>query len=79
MNGTTGYGRDELIELAGTTRMDEAHLSVGGVVGVALPDWVQAAQLLTPHKARQLAAQLLLAADLHDEIINQYEDGKARA
>ena len=63
-----GYSAQDLHELA---EHDLSRAAVGGAgdfTGVALPDWVQAGAILTPARARRLAAQLLSAADLHDAI-----------
>lgn len=38
--------------------------------GVVVPFEITAGQILDPERARQIGAQLLLAADLHDDIAN---------
>lgn len=72
MDQMRDYSRDDLLELAESSTNEARLASSGSVVGIALPDWVQGGQLLGVNRARELAAQLLLEADLHEAIIDSY-------
>lgn len=64
----------DLDEWAGPDKDDRAKVAGGaggGFTGIALPDWVSGGGMITPTKARAFAAELILAADLHDAISDQ--------
>lgn len=65
------YGRHDLVDLADGSIKEARIVADGrGVTGVALPDWPSIAPcaIMSPARARQLGAQLILAADEHDAI-----------
>jgi len=67
----SGYDAGSIMDLADRNVSEARVCATDGLTGVALPDWVQAGQILLPQNARKLAAQLLLAADEHDLIQEQ--------
>lgn len=67
------YSKEELMDYAEINTREVRLASSGPIVGIALPDWVQAGMILGPDRARELAAQLLLECDLWDAIIDEYE------
>lgn len=77
LDGLGGYSRDDLTDVAdplgrGHDRPEIARS--GSKTGVGMATWVQPGMLMTAEQARQLGAQLILAADLHDQIANTAVD-----
>lgn len=49
--------------------------SAGDMTGIVWPFNISAGQITSPNHARQIAAQLLLMADLHDDIVEAARRG----